>query len=81
MQASEIGKQDGFERDRQGRILVQKDLSVASHPDVFAAGDLCSFTDKNDRPLPGIAPVATQQGRHFAKVIRCDLDLNQAKLD
>lgn len=74
VQASEIGKQVGFERDRQGRILVQKDLSIASRPEVFAAGDLCSFTDKNDRPLPGIAPVAMQQGRHFAKVIRCDLD-------
>ncbi|GAA5506724.1 NAD(P)/FAD-dependent oxidoreductase [Novipirellula caenicola] len=74
VQASEIGNQDGFERDRQGRIRVQKDLSVAEHPEVFVAGDLCSFTDENERPLPGIAPVAMQQGRHFAKVIRCELD-------
>ncbi|WP_372716352.1 NAD(P)/FAD-dependent oxidoreductase [Novipirellula sp.] len=74
VQASEIGNQDGFQRDRQGRIQVQKDLSIAQHPEVFVAGDLCSFTGDNERPLPGIAPVAMQQGRHFAKVIRCELD-------
>lgn len=74
VQASEIGTQDGFERDRQGRVLVKNDLSIASHPNVFAAGDLCSFRDASDRPLPGIAPVATQQGRHFAKVVQSDLD-------
>ncbi len=74
VQASDIGKQIGFERDRQGRIIVQKDLSVPSHPEVFAAGDLCSFTGENNRQLPGIAPVAMQQGKHFSKVIRCDLD-------
>lgn len=74
VQASEVGNQDGFERDRQGRIQVQTDLSVAGYPEVFAAGDLCSFLGDNDRPLPGIAPVAMQQGRHFAKVVRSDLD-------
>ncbi len=74
VQASEISEQDGFERDRQGRIIVQKDLSIAEHPEVFAAGDLCSFVGENNRPLPGIAPVAMQQGRHFAKVVKSDLD-------
>ncbi|MEO8270140.1 MAG: NAD(P)/FAD-dependent oxidoreductase [Aureliella sp.] len=74
VQASEIGNQTGFERDRQGRILVQADLSVAARPEIFAAGDLCSLMDQNNHPLPGIAPVAMQQGRHFAKVIRCDLN-------
>jgi NADH dehydrogenase len=38
------------------------------------AGDLCSFLGADDRPLPGIAPVAMQQGRHFAKVVRAELD-------
>lgn len=74
VQASKIGNQVGFERDRQGRILVQPDLSVASHPEVFAAGDLCSLMGKDNRPLPGIAPVAMQQGRHFAKVVQSDLN-------
>ncbi len=74
VQASEVGNQTGFERDRQGRILVQPDLSIAARPEVFAAGDLCSLMDQNKQPLPGIAPVAMQQGRHFAKVVRCDLN-------
>jgi len=74
VQASEISNQDGFQRDRQGRILVQKDLSITGHPEVFAAGDLCRFASASNRPLPGIAPVAMQQGRHFAKVVKSDLD-------
>jgi len=74
VQASEIGQRSGLECDRQGRIIVQKDLSIPSHREVFAAGDLCHFTDANNRQLPGIAPVAMQQGRHFSRVIRCDLD-------
>jgi NADH:ubiquinone reductase (H+-translocating) len=74
VQASDISKQDGFPRDRQGRILVQKDLSIVDHPEVFAAGDLASFVSENGRSLPGIAPVAAQQGRHFASVVISDLN-------
>ena len=74
VQASQIGDQSAFKRDRQGRIVVQPDLSIAAHPEICIAGDLCSFTDKQGRPLPGIAPVAMQQGRHFAKLIRADLN-------
>ncbi len=74
VQASEIGNQAGFQTDRQGRIKVQPDLSIQSYPEVFVAGDLCSLLDQNNQPLPGIAPVAMQQGRHFAKVVRCDLN-------
>jgi NADH:ubiquinone reductase (H+-translocating) len=73
VQAAEISLQDGFERDRQGRIVVAKDLSVEGHPEVFAAGDLACFIGRDDKPLPGIAPVATQQGRHFARVLQADL--------
>ncbi len=74
VQASEIGNQPTFERDRQGRIVVGKDLSVAEHPEVFVAGDLCRFLDAKQELLPGIAPVAMQQGRHVAKVIQRELD-------
>jgi NADH dehydrogenase len=74
VQASNIGNQAGFARDRQGRIIVNKDLSIANHPEVFVAGDLCSFVNQDNRPLPGIAPVAMQQGRHFARVVIRDLD-------
>lgn len=74
VQASAIGNNAAFQRDRQGRIVVNKDLSIADYPEVFVAGDLCSFRDDKQELLPGIAPVAMQQGRHFTKVVICDLD-------
>ncbi len=55
--------------DRSGRAVVEKDLSIAQHPEVFVIGDAACFLDKQGRPLPGIAPVAIQQGRYVAKLI------------
>lgn len=74
VQASPLVRQDGFSLDRQGRVRVEKDLAVIGHPNIFAAGDVCHFVSNDDQPLPGIAPVAMQQGKHFAKIIRTDLD-------
>lgn len=74
VQASEISKTDGFDRDRQGRITVGQDLAIGDRPEVFAAGDLACFLGSDGKPLPGVAPVAAQQGRHFAKVIQADLN-------
>ncbi len=74
VQASQIASQPAFERDRQGRIVVQPDLSIAAFPEICVAGDLCALKSKDGRPLPGIAPVAMQQGRHFAKLIQADLN-------
>ncbi len=75
VEASALGRQSGFQCDRQGRVMVQNDLSIPGHPGIFVAGDQCCFQDDNRRhPLPGVAPVAVQQGRHFAKVVRCDLN-------
>lgn len=74
VQASNIGHQSAFQRDRQGRIVVQPDLTIAEHPEICVAGDLCSLSDKKGRPLPGIAPVAMQQGRHFGKLVRAELN-------
>jgi NADH dehydrogenase len=54
--------------DRAGRILVEPDLSLAGHPEVFAIGDLASLLQDGE-PLPGIAPVAIQQGRYVARAI------------
>lgn len=51
VQAAEIGRKSHFECDRQGRIVVSKDLSVAAHPEIFVAGDLCSFLGADERPL------------------------------
>lgn len=60
--------------DRNGRVEVQPDLSLAQDPDVFVLGDAAHVRDEEGAPLPGLAPVAMQQGRHVAKVIREDLD-------
>ena len=58
------------ERDRNGRVVVEPDLSLARDADVFVLGDCAHVRDEKGEPLPGLAPVAMQQGRHVAKVIR-----------
>src|SRR6266436_4084253 len=57
----------GVPLDRAGRVLVERDLSIPGHPEAFAIGDLCSLTAEDGRPLPGLAPVALQQGRMAAR--------------
>ena len=61
--ASPLAKQLG-ETDRQGRIIVNEDLSVPAHPRIFAIGDVANFSHQGGKPLPGIAPFAMQIGRH-----------------
>jgi len=56
----------GVPLDRAGRVLVEPDLSVPGHPEAFAIGDMVSFIGDDGRPLPGLAPVAIQQGRAVA---------------
>ena len=57
------------ELDRSGRVVVEPDCSLPSCPNVFVVGDLASFSHGGERPLPGLAPVAMQQGRYVARVI------------
>jgi NADH dehydrogenase len=59
----------GAERDRGGRLVVGPDLSLPGHPEVFVIGDLAHATGRDGRPLPGVAPVAIQQGRYVARRI------------
>ncbi len=59
----------GLNPDRQGRVPVQPDLSLAGHPDVYAIGDLALCVDDRGQPLPGVAPVAIQQGQHVARAV------------
>jgi NADH dehydrogenase len=61
------------EGDRQGRILVGADLSVPGHPEVFVAGDGAHVEDAGGKPLPGVAPVALQQGRFVGRAIQREL--------
>jgi NADH dehydrogenase len=64
-----LGQRMGATVDRCGRLLVGSDCSVSSYENVFVIGDLARFDDPSERPLPGIAPVAMQQGRYVARVI------------
>ncbi len=71
--ASFLGKELGVPCDRAGRVLVQPDLSIPGHPEVFVVGDLASLKDEHGKVLPGVAPVAIQEGKFVAKAIRRDL--------
>jgi len=74
--ASPLGKKLGAPVDRAGRVLVNPDLSLPGHPEVFVIGDLASLKDKNGNPLPGLAPVAMQQGKATAENIARELQGN-----
>jgi NADH dehydrogenase len=63
----------GAKCDRVGRIEVNPDLAVPGHPEIFAIGDTALALDVNGKPLPGIAPVAKQQGRYVGSLIKARL--------
>jgi NADH dehydrogenase len=66
--ASFVGKSLGVPVDRAGRVIVQDDLTIPGHPEVQVIGDLANFiSPKTGKPLPGVSPVAIQQGRHAAE--------------
>jgi NADH dehydrogenase len=70
VEASSINRALGGELDRQGRIAVNPDLSLPGHPEVFVAGDQARVAGADGAPLPGVAPVAMQQGAYLARRIR-----------
>ena len=70
VQASPVARWLDTEHDPARRVMVGPDLSVPGHPDVFVIGDAAHATGKEGKPLPGVAPVAKQAGRHVARVIR-----------
>ncbi len=55
--------------DRAGRVLVEPDLTLPGHPEIFVAGDLATLKQANGQPVPGVAPAAKQMGKHVAAVI------------
>jgi NADH dehydrogenase len=67
--ASPIVRELGGTLDRSGRVTVEPDLSVPGHPEIFVIGDLALFTHQGGKPLPGVSPVAMQQGRYVARAI------------
>lgn len=64
-----IAERTGAELDRAGRVMVNADLSVPGHPDMFVIGDLAHAAHQTGKPLPGIGAVAMQQGSYVAKLI------------
>ncbi len=73
VRASSLDLADATQVDDQGRVIVERDLSIHGHPNVFVAGDQARFTHQTGRPLPGTAPVAMQQGRYIARTILREL--------
>lgn len=67
--ASFVGKTMGVPTDKAGRVIVNEDLTIPGHPEVQVIGDLANFTHGGGKPLPGVSPVAMQQGRHAARNI------------
>jgi NADH dehydrogenase len=70
--ASPLGKMLGVPTDHAGRVLVQPDLTIPGHPEVFACGDMASLMQENGKPVPGVAPAAIQMGQYAAHTILGD---------
>lgn len=73
VEGSSLTKKLPVPQDRAGRLLVRPDGSLPGFPEVFAVGDMISLTDKNGVKVPGVAPAASQLGRHVARVIESEL--------
>src|SRR6185369_4024034 len=63
--------------DRQGRVIVQPDLSIPGSPEIFVIGDASTSMDKEGKPLPGVAPVAIQEGKYVASILKKALPKEQ----
>ena len=70
VKASPAARWLGVESDRAGRVKVEGDLSVKGLSDVFVLGDTALVLDETGKPLPGVAPVAKQQGQYLAKLLK-----------
>jgi NADH dehydrogenase len=70
--ARELGSEAGAEVDHAGRLIVEPDLTLAGHPEVLVLGDMVSVRGPDGKPevLPGVAPVAIQQGRYAGRLVR-----------
>jgi NADH dehydrogenase len=64
-----IAAATGMPLDKAGRVIVEPDLTVKGHPEILVIGDLANFSHQTGTPLPGVAPVAMQQGRYAARLI------------
>ncbi|MDV2991798.1 MAG: NADH dehydrogenase-like protein [Chroococcidiopsis sp. SAG 2025] len=65
-----IAQRTGAQLDRVGRVIVEPDLSLANYANIFIIGDLASYSHQDNQPLPGVAPVAMQEGQYVAESIQ-----------
>ncbi|CAL1125048.1 unnamed protein product [Cladocopium goreaui] len=72
--AAKLAKATGAQTDRAGRLHVEPNLSLSGHENIFVIGDMANCTGPDDKPLPGVAPVAIQQGDYVAKLIQRRLE-------
>jgi len=79
--ASPLGKKLGAPVDRAGRVQVLPDLSIPNHAEVFVIGDLAAVKDEQGKMLPGLAPVAIQQGRFVARLIQREAEAGFSPAD
>jgi NADH dehydrogenase len=68
-----LAESAGATLDKAGRVVVEPDLSIAGHPEIFVIGDLANFSHQTGKPLPGVAQPAIQQGRYVGKAIKARL--------
>lgn len=77
VQASCLGKSvaeaAGADVDKNGRLIVEPDLTLPGHPEIIVLGDMAHFSHQGGKPLPGLAAVAMQQGRYAARMVRARL--------
>ena len=71
--ARQLAEATGAQVDKAARIFVEPDLTLPGHPEIFVIGDMAHCPGANGQPLPGVAPVAMQQGRYAADAIRARL--------
>ncbi len=83
VQASPLGRvlaeRTGVALDRVGRLIVERDLSLPGHPEIFVIGDLANYSHQTGTPLAGVAPVAMQEGRYVARLIQRRLTVGEGK--
>ena len=69
VEPSPLARSLGVPLDRAGRVIVNADLTIPGHPEVLVIGDLAALNDASGKPLPGLAPVAIQQGEYAARAV------------
>ncbi|AXR62792.1 NAD(P)/FAD-dependent oxidoreductase [Leptospira mayottensis] len=79
VQANTIASTLGVVLDRGGRVIVDEFCNIEGHSEVFVIGDIANYSKGIERPLPGVSPVAMQQGRYVAALIQGDLKNKKRK--